>query len=52
MKMEYTVTDLIGMLNLGLIIAYGTNEDKFNIPVDAAKELIVYLENLKLLTST
>ena len=45
--MEYSVDDLIGMLNLGLIIAKGKEKDMVEIPKDAVPEIIVYLEDFK-----
>ena len=47
--MEYSVEDLIGMLNLAIIIANGTGSDKVSIPIDAAPEMVMYLEDLLVL---
>ena len=43
--MEYSIKDLIGMLNLAVIIANGKNEKNVQIPKDAAIELTVYLQD-------
>jgi len=45
--MEFSITDLIGMLNLGVIIARGRSADKVEIPQEAAVEINVYLKELK-----
>lgn len=45
--MEYSITDLIGMLNLGVIIARGNSADMVKIPQEAAVEINVYLKQLK-----
>jgi hypothetical protein len=45
--MEFSITDLIGMLNLGVIIARGRSADKVEIPQEAAIEINVYLKELK-----
>jgi hypothetical protein len=45
--MDYSIKDLIGMLNLARIIANGSGKDKVEIPKDAAAEMTVYLEELK-----
>ena len=44
--MEYSIEDLIGMLNLGVIIANGKNEENVKIPKNAAIEMSVYLQDL------
>ena len=49
--MEYTVEELIGMLNLSIIIANGNDHDNVSIPKNAAREISVYLEDLKNLLS-
>ena len=48
--MEYSVEDLIGMLNLGVIIANGNNNDMVSIPKEAALEIVTYLQDLRTLT--
>lgn len=49
--MNYTIDELIGMLNLGVIVANGTVDDHVHISTDAAMSIITYLEDLKALTS-
>ena len=49
--MEYSVGDLIGMLNLGIIICHGKGGDKVEIDKNAALEMVVYLEELRLYES-
>ena len=49
--MEYSVKDLIGMLNLAVIIANGKSKDNVEIPKDAALELVTYLQDLEVLMS-
>lgn len=44
--MEYTIRDMIGMLNLGIVAAHGKKSDKVEIPIDAALEIAVYLQDL------
>ena len=44
--MEYEIDDLIGMLNLGLIVADAGGETMIRIPRQAALELITHLEDL------
>lgn len=50
--MEYEIEELIGMLNLGLIIANGKGVDKVEIPKEAALEMNVYLHELKTIQET
>lgn len=45
--MDYSVQDLIGMLNLGVILARGGDEVK--LPKNAVIEIRVYLEQLKMM---
>lgn len=45
--MEYTIEELIGMINLGVIIARAKGTDKVEIPVEAALEMSVQLTTLK-----
>ena len=49
--MNYTIDELIGMINLSLIIANGRNDENVHIPKEAALEINVYLEELKTLLS-
>lgn len=46
--MEYSITDLIGMINLAIIAANGDGEDYIKIPKLAASEMKTYLENFNL----
>ena len=46
--MEYSITDLIGMINLAIIIANVKGEDEIKIPKLAASEMKTYLENFNL----
>lgn len=46
--MEYSITDLIGMINLSIIIANSNGDDEIKIPKLAASEIRTYLENYNL----
>ena len=45
--MDFSITDLIGMINLSVIIADGRNTENVSIPREAAIEISVYLQELK-----
>lgn len=47
--MEYSIKDLIGMINLAIIAANGNGEDDVKIPKLAASEIRIYLENFNLM---
>ena len=47
--MEYSIKDLIGMINLAIIIANNNGGDDVKIPKLAASEIRTYLENFNLM---
>ena len=48
----FSVNDLIGMLNLAVIIANGKGEEMAKIPIDGALLLVERLKDLKALVET
>ena len=48
--MEKDIDGVIGQLNMGILICNATNTDLVYIPVEDAREILMYLEDLKTLT--
>lgn len=46
---EKDIDGVIGLLNMGIIVCNATNTDLVHIPVEDAREILTYLEDLKTL---
>lgn len=47
--MEYSIQDLISMINHGLMVCNATNTTLVHLDVNAAREIRIFLEDLQMM---